>query len=224
MVFNMTIYNKTLYEKTGEHLSMIVEPAFCLREIMRLLKCEQVEDLAIRDYDLPFTLTGTTWEEIKSFAITEFAFRLREIQGTPYGSELITIAEHFFEGDVKSSLRNLECIHFCKGITSYTELLAYVIDTGIVSIDFLYKFLNVGECVRMINAQYDMDFTEEEFKKNGIEKIIKILNETTLFQLGDFLNHAEAQDYLKKSFNVLETRGGFFINQQHFLNTLMAEK
>ena len=218
MMFNMTIYNKSLYENSGEHLSMVVQPAFELREVMRLLKCEMLEDLAVQSYELPFELSGIGWEVIGEFASSESAFRLREIDGTPYGDELMSIAKHFYEGNLKKALVDWQYIHFCKNVTSYSELLAYVINTGIVEADFLYLFLDINECVRMLNAQYERNFTVKEFEKATIKKIIEIFDVTDLFQIGDFLKHDELYNYLRKSFNVLETKNGFFIDQQRFLN------
>lgn len=208
-LWHLNVYNKKMYDKTGVYHCEVIRPPFLLDEMEGKLD-GNIRDFAIASYELPFPLTGKTWEVIEKMT-NQFSIMvvLEEIECTVLGQKFDLLKNHFFEGNIMSYLKGLECIKLLP-VNNYAGAVCTLISSGYLAKEFLLNYFDFEAFLSDKESQMNID----ELKTLGLDYLDIIAQKV---HTGDYLKYLkleEIKSYLKSQFRVLETEVGFFVDDR----------
>jgi len=209
-MWHINILNQKLYEETGEyliHLYCVGESFYC---VMDSLGTDDIRDLKIVSYEMPFELKDTGYETLCNLQEkSTLLLRLAEMESTQYGMKFKEICDHFYSGEIEKYIMNFETIKWLKA-TNYKQLLKELIEADYISYRFVIRFFNFKKFLKA-NKEYCV----ETIKTLGVV-FLEVLVQR--IKNGDFLQYLkddEIASYLKSILNVLETPVGLFIHEHN---------
>lgn len=209
-MWHINILNQKHYEKTGEYLVNMYRVGGVFDNLMDCLQTNDIRDLKIISYDLPFELKSDGYETLCNLQEKNVLLsKLAEMEGTQYGLRFKEICNHFYSGEVEKYIMNYETIRWLK-VANPHQLLKLLIEADYISYRFVFRFFDFQKFLE-INREYCLE-TIQTLGTGFVELLVKRIKDSD-FQA--YLKTDEITTYLKSILNVLETPVGLFAHEHH---------
>jgi len=214
-MWHINIYNKTLYDKTGQYLCMTLKPPFPLEYPFPEIQANYSRDLAIASYDLPFSLSGMGWEVLEKISDNFILMqRLEEIEDTVFGIKFRELRNYYFDGNTIDYLKNYKYINTLPA-RDYLGAAQELIHLGYLGREFVLEFFDFERFVQVESDGILREMHLEDvdaFFSRGINFLEILATKIAFGYYTDYLKYEQLQIYLKNQFRLLETEVGFFVD------------
>lgn len=213
-MWHINILNHKRYEETGDYLVVTFRMSDYFNEILDQLETNDIRDLKIVSYDLPFPLKCNGYETLLNLSERHSLLqRLSEMEGTQYGLRFKELCSHFCGHNIENYIHSHEHIKWL-AIANYEQLLNELIKADYISYRFVVRFFDFKRFFK-VNTQYDFEIA----KDLNVDLLSLIYSKVKSGEYMEYLKQDEVFVYLKDVLNVLETEVGFFVTD-HTLHLL----